>query len=160
MLVDTVIGTVARHCRIRPAAVVDASRLKTHVRARRLAAYLLRKVGQLSYQEIATALGRKDHTGSMSLVSSMKKLIETSTEVASDVEVVTRQVSAELQNVKLGTTEGIWVPIPQQVLDRLVVLVESGCFGDSVADAIERIVSREVFELTGEIHLEVEDDPT
>ena len=157
---DLVIVTVADYFLVNPKAIRGKTRTKNLAQARQMVFYLMRLLARMSFPEIGEAVGKKDHTTVMAgvrRITEKRKEDKRVDQAATDLEL---KLKSLLDGSSLGYEKGMWVMFTQPVVDRLAVLVESGCFGDSVPQAVERIVSREVYELTGEVNIEVQEEPT
>jgi hypothetical protein len=136
--------------------IFGVSRSKAVVEARQMVAYLAYDMCGLSYPEIGLALGGRDHTTVMSSVRRFKRNLNTR-RVQTACDQVRARLRGQLFHSFKGYEEGLLVPLSEPVKERLMALVESGCFGSSIAEAAERIVSQYVFDNTPEVTLAVKE---
>jgi hypothetical protein len=151
--VQRIAEVVGAQFHISPARIFDKNRKnKTLNEARQLVAFLARDVYGMSFPEIAASLGYTQHATAMRSVQAFEK------KSATDARLRSRRDEAQTV-LRLGAEhhkrEHVVVVFSSGVRDRLTALVDSGCFGRGVSEAVERIVSAYVYENVGEIRLEV-----
>lgn len=149
--VSAVLGIVAREYQLSPNVILSDSKSKSTVEARQVLMYLLREVRKMSLPEIGRATGRRDHNSPMLSIRRLNVRMKQEPSLKRRVQQLVTRAQA------LGGKK-IEVVLPPSVLERLEVIASSGCFGHTIAEAIERIVSTYVFENVGEVVLKVAEE--
>lgn len=85
LTIDDIQKSVASYYQIRTTDMVSARRMRSIARPRQVAMYLAKKYTSRSLSEIGRRFGGKDHTTIIHAVRRIEKLIETDSELASDI---------------------------------------------------------------------------
>lgn len=144
-MVQFIAELVSTQYRIPVEDIFRKDRHKGLVEARQMVAYLARTVCKMSYPEIGRALGNRDHTTIMQGTRSFHRKLAGGGRLNDNLEHAQGILKERFLTLRRPGV-GLCISINEQVQDRLLTLVESGCFGDSIAEAAERIISMYVFE--------------
>lgn len=154
-LVHLIADVVARHYALRISDIYGRTRLKSYAEARQVVMFAARTLCKMSYPEIGRRLENRDHTTVMSGVDVIDRRRQTDVPFREKLGRIFEELEEKLGVPGGPGASGVWVPLSGLVLDRLVVLVQSGCFGDNISEAAERILSAQLYELVGEECVEV-----
>jgi chromosomal replication initiator protein len=107
-----IIATVARHYGISIQRLIGGERTAFLIRARHIAYFLVRHVGQRSYPETARAFNNRDHTTIMHEVRKIERLVVLDEQVLSEVEKIRRLLNSEIiltKSLVRTPGSGVWL---------------------------------------------------
>ena len=90
---NTIINTVAEHFRLSASEIRSTKRDAKYVHPRMIAMYLCREMTNDAYVTVANLLNKKDHTTVINGVKKVEKLLETSEETRTEIEVLRKKLS-------------------------------------------------------------------
>lgn len=142
-----IVDLVSDHFNVPRSQVYEHTRLRTVTQARQLAMYLSRLVCGWSYPEVGIAFGR-DHT---TIMSACKRVADLRANNA-NYNILVERMLAHLTEVRRAQPQvhlphATEIVFSERVWHRLRQLEQSGMFGGSLNEVVERLVAMQLFEL-------------
>jgi len=155
-VVEALASSAAAVYRLSSEEVLGTDRDKSIVEARQLVMYLAVKMG-LSSMQVGMQFGRRDHTTVLHAKRKIEKKLEEDPQLRARMERIRADADLVYHFLEGAREDALCLLLPEPVRERLAVLVESGCYGETMAAVVERLVAAAAYELVAEVNLVVEE---